>query len=187
MKLLVAGLGNIGDTYQNTRHNAGFLVVDFFRDQYNLSFSSGRYADFTSFRIKNKEIIFIKPVTYMNNSGKAVRYWLGKLELTVENLLVIVDDVALPTGKIRLKTKGGDGGHNGLNSIIDYLGTTDFARLRFGIGNNYFPGQQVDYVLGEWTPEEKKIIGEKIPLAHEAVICWALEGAEMAMTKYNRN
>lgn len=186
MKLLVAGLGNIGEEYKGTRHNIGFSIIDYFQEKYQLQSSSGRYADYFTTRIKNKEVIFIKPTTYMNLSGKAVSYWMKKYDIPVENLLVIVDDVALPLGKIRIKPKGSDGGHNGLFDIIESLGTSEFARLRFGIGNNFYPGKQVEYVLGKWEKSEMEILAEKIPYAHDAVVCWALEGISQAMSKFNR-
>ena len=187
MRFLVAGLGNIGDEYRNTRHNAGFRILDYIAGKNNLSFAAGRYADIAEMKVKNKHLVLIKPTTYMNLSGKAVSYWLKKMDIPVENLLVLVDDIALPTGKVRLKSKGGDGGHNGLIDIIDRLNTESFSRLRFGIGNSFYPGGQVEYVLGEWNKDEEIIIGEKVEIAMQAVLSWALEGVEIAMTRFNNN
>ena len=185
MKYLVAGLGNIGDEYANTRHNAGFLVVDALARLSGISFSTGRYASTCKVKVKNHELVLIKPSTYMNLSGKAVRYWLENENVQQENLLVVVDDIALLTGQIRIKLKGGDGGHNGLISIIETLGTQDFARLRFGIGSDFPKGYQVDYVLGRWTSEEEELIAPRILEAVEAVKSFVLEGPALAMTKFN--
>lgn len=185
MKYLVAGLGNIGDEYSNTRHNVGFLVADAFARLSGVSFIAGRYASTCKVKVKNHELVLIKPSTYMNLSGKAIRYWLEKEKIPLENLLVVVDDIALPSGQIRIKLKGGDGGHNGLISIIEILGTQDFARLRFGIGNDFPKGYQVEYVLGRWTPEEEEIIAPRILEAIEAVKSFVLDGPQLAMTKYN--
>lgn len=187
MKFLVAGLGNIGDEYKNTRHNAGFIILDHFANKHNVSFTIGRYAACSEMKIKNRQIFLIKPSTYMNLSGKAIDYWLKKMDIPLTNLLVVVDDLALPLAKIRIKQKGGDGGHNGLIDIISRLNTDNFCRLRFGIGKQYNQGNQVDYVLGEWSIEEKAIITEKLDFINEAILCWVLEGVESAMTKFNNN
>jgi len=187
LKILVAGLGNIGEEYRNTRHNAGFMIVDYLAAQYKIEFSSGRYAFYTELKVKNKVITLIKPSTYMNLSGKAVAYWMKKIGVSIENLLVVVDDIALPAGKVRIKTKGGDGGHNGLIDITEHLNSNNFCRLRFGAGNDFFPGQQADYVLSKWPDDELQMLNEKIKLAADAVVCWALEGVEQAMTKFNNN
>jgi len=169
MKYLIAGLGNIGDEYANTRHNIGFHVVDALARSSGISFQSGRYADTARMRIKNKSIILIKPTTYMNLSGKAVRYWLDKEKIPLENLLVVVDDIALPPGQLRLRRKGGAGSHNGLISIIEVLETKEFARLRFGIGNDFPKGYQTEYVLGKLTSSEEDIIIPKIAEAIEII------------------
>ena len=166
MKYLIAGLGNIGDEYANTRHNIGFIVLDAFARLSGVSFQSGRYADVVRLKIKNKTLVLIKPSTYMNLSGKAVRYWLGAEKIPLENLLVVVDDLALPPGQLRLRMKGGPGGHNGLISIIETLETEDFARLRFGIGNDFAKGFQTEYVLGKWTKAEEELL---VPKIEEAV------------------
>jgi peptidyl-tRNA hydrolase, PTH1 family len=186
MKYLIAGLGNIGAEYANTRHNIGFNVTDALARLSGVSFQSGRYADVTRVRIKNKSLVLIKPNTYMNLSGKAVRYWLETEKIPLENLLVVVDDIALPPGQLRLKLKGGDGGHNGLSSIIETLGTEEFARLRFGIGSDFAKGYQVEYVLGKWTAEEESVIIPKIADAVEMIKSFVMEGAEITMTKFNR-
>ena len=185
MRYLVAGLGNAGEEYNNTRHNAGFFALDYISVRENLTFESARYCFISKHRFKNRLIYFIKPTTYMNNSGKAVRYWLNYLQLPLSSLLVVVDDIALPTGTIRLRPRGGDGGHNGLNNIIYYLGTEDFARLRIGIGDVFSKGRQVDYVLGEWEKEELEIFNPKLPVIYNAIINFALEGVEKTMSKFN--
>lgn len=166
MKYLIAGLGNIGDEYADTRHNIGFTVVDVLARLSGVSFKTARYADIARLKIKNKSLVLIKPSTYMNLSGKAVRYWLENEKIPLENLLVVVDDIALPPGQLRLRMKGGPGGHNGLISIIETLETEEFARLRFGIGNDFAKGFQTEYVLGKWTKAEEEII---IPKLQEAV------------------
>ena len=166
MKYLIAGLGNIGDEYANTRHNIGFSVVDALARLSGVSFQTGRYADVARLKIKNKTLVLIKPSTYMNLSGKAVRYWLETEKIPQENLLVVVDDIALPPGQLRLRMKGGAGGHNGLISLIETLETEAFARLRVGIGNDFAKGYQTEYVLGKWTKAEEEIL---IPKLSEAV------------------
>jgi PTH1 family peptidyl-tRNA hydrolase len=176
MKYLIAGLGNIGDEYASTRHNIGFAITDALARLSGVSFQSGRYADLARVRVKNKSLVLIKPNTYMNLSGKAIRYWLDHEKIPLENLLVIVDDIALAPGQLRLKLKGGDGGHNGLSSIIEILGTEEFARLRFGIGNDFAKGYQVEYVLGRWTKSEEEIIIPKILDAVEMVKSFAVGG-----------
>jgi len=169
MKYLIAGLGNIGAEYANTRHNIGFITVDAFARLSGVSFQSGRYADVAKLRVKNKSLVLIKPTTYMNLSGKAVRYWLDAEKIPIENLLVVVDDIALPSGQLRLRMKGGPGGHNGLISIIETLGTEEFARLRFGIGNDFPKGYQTEYVLGKFTKPEEEILLPKITEAVEMI------------------
>lgn len=186
MKYLIAGLGNPGPEYFYTRHNIGFLVLDALAEESGASFKPDRLGDVTQVRAKNKILHLLKPNTYMNLSGKAIRYWLQALDIPVQNLLVVTDDLSLPTGRIRIRTKGSDGGHNGLKSIQELLQTQDYARLRFGISDNFPKGKQVDYVLGEWTPEEQKIIKESIPLATEAIKSFALSGPEVTMGKYNK-
>ena len=185
MKYLIAGLGNIGTEYQGTRHNIGFTVLDAFAKASNIVFSTQRYGYVAITRIKNAQLILLKPTTYMNLSGEAVRYWGLKEKIPLENILVVVDDIALPFGTIRLRGKGADGGHNGLKSIIELLQTQAFARLRFGIGNDFPPGAQVDYVLGYPTPEELAILPERIDMAIEAIKAFCLSGLSFAMTNFN--
>lgn len=158
MKFLIIGLGNIGDEYANTRHNIGFIIADAFALSIKSTFETGRYASVTRGSIKGRTFVVIKPSTYMNLSGKAVRYWMTKENILPENIFVIADDIALPLGAFRLREKGSDGGHNGLISIVEHLGTNEFPRLRVGIGNDFAKGYQVDYVLGRWTKEEEKIL-----------------------------
>jgi peptidyl-tRNA hydrolase, PTH1 family len=169
MKYLIAGLGNIGDEYANTRHNIGFTVVDALARLSGVSFQPGRYADIARLKIKNKSLVLIKPSTYMNLSGKAVRYWLEHEKIPLENLLVVVDDIALPLGQPRIRLKGGPGGHNGLISIIETLESEEFARLRVGIGNDFAKGFQTEYVLGKWTKAEEEILVPKITEAIEMI------------------
>lgn len=186
MKHLIAGLGNIGDEYRNTRHNVGFMVLDAAAAASGISFKESRYGSVASMRHKNAELILLKPSTFMNRSGNAVRYWLQKEKITLENLLVITDDIAIPTGSIRLRASGSAGGHNGLTSISEVLGTDLYSRLRIGIGNNFPKGGQVNYVLGEWNAAELLIMEKRIPLAVEMMLSFALTGCELTMTAYNR-
>ena len=169
MKYLIVGLGNIGAEYLNTRHNIGFKVLDAFAKASNITFSTERYGDVARMRLKNKQLVLLKPSTYMNLSGNAVRYWLDKENIPVENLFIIVDDLSLSIGSIRIKGKGSDGGHNGLKSVAQMTGTQAYARLRFGIGNDFPKGCQIDYVLGEFTDDEEKILDERIGVAVEAI------------------
>lgn len=185
VKYLIVGLGNIGPDYQNTRHNIGFMVLDHIAAAKNVSFEPARYGDKTSFRFKGRNFILVKPSTYMNLSGKAIHYWLTKEKVPVENLLVIVDDVALPLGTIRLKAKGSDGGHNGLASIISVLGTDLFPRLRFGIGDDFPKGTQIQYVLGKWEPWEMEIIEPVIKKCGDLITSFATTGIERTMNFFN--
>jgi peptidyl-tRNA hydrolase, PTH1 family len=184
-RTLIAALGNPGSEYADTRHNVGFLIADRIAADAGVRFATGRHGEVTSFKYKARPVIIIKPNTYMNLSGKAVNYWLGEEGLQPSNLLVLVDELALPLGKIRLGPKGSDGGHNGLISIQEALGTTAYPRLRFGIGNTFGKGQQVDYVLGQWTTEERAVLNERIPLAAEAVKTFIFAGLETAMNRFN--
>ena len=185
MKYLIAGLGNIGDEYANTRHNIGFIVADALAKEGNATFAPARYADLTKVKFKGRTLLLIKPSTYMNLSGNAIRYWLTKENIPLENLLVIVDDIALPTGVLRLRAKGGPGSHNGLIHIIETLGTQDFPRLRIGIGNEFAQGYQVDYVLGKWTKEEENILIPKIKSAVDIIKSYVSIGVERTMNFYN--
>lgn len=184
-KFLIVGLGNIGEDYRNTRHNIGFEVLDCLAEQSSISFSSARYADRAELQVKNKKLILIKPSTLMNLSGKAVNYWLQEEKIPIRRCLVVVDDVALPLGAIRLKGKGSDGGHNGLKHIQQILGRQDYPRLRFGIGNDYPRGQQVQFVLGAWSDAEKKALQPRIKEATEAIKTFALAGLNTAMNQHN--
>jgi len=185
MKYLIAGLGNFDIEYENTRHNIGFDVVDHLAKEKKIVFTSKRYADLAEFRVKGKTCILIKPTTYMNLSGKAVKYWLDKENLPYENLLVIADDLNLPLGKIRIRKNGSDGGHNGLKSIQELLNSNLYPRMRLGIGNEFGKGRQVDFVLGTWEKEEKKVVEETVKKAADAVISFMLEGVDVAMNKFN--
>lgn len=186
MKYLIAGLGNIGPEYAETRHNIGFMVLDAFAKAEKLSFSLERHAFLTETSVKGRKLILVKPTTYVNLSGKAVSYWIQQYKIPIENLLVIIDDIALPFGTLRLKTKGGDAGHNGLISIHQCLGTTEYTRLRFGIGNNYPKGRQVDYVLGNFTQEETGQLPLLLDQAVEVVKSFVTAGSGLTMTKFNR-
>ncbi len=186
MKYLIAGLGNIGPEYENTRHNIGFMVVDRLAEEHEVTFAPGRYGDLVSFRKKGRIFHMLKPSTYMNRSGRPVLYWLKKEKIPLENLLVIADDVALPLGMLRMRAKGGPGGHNGLSDIIHVLGSNQFARLRFGIGAEYPIGFQSQYVLGKWTGKEMKVVGPQIEVAAEIVISFGLQGAQRTMNQYNK-
>jgi len=185
MKYLIAGLGNIGPDYANTRHNIGFDILDALAGASNISFKDKRYGFVAEYKYKARTYILLKPSTYMNLSGNAVRYWLRKEKLSLEKLLVVVDDLALPFGSLRLRARGGDAGHNGLNHIQQILGTTGYARLRFGIGNDYHPGQQVDYVLSPWSEEEEKLLPERMEMAGDIIKSFGTLGLERTMNLYN--
>ncbi len=185
MKYLIVGLGNIGSEYENTRHNIGFSILDAFAKASNITFSTQRYGDVASLRVKNQNLILLKPSTYMNLSGEAVRYWKNKENIPLENILVIVDDLSLPFGAIRLKGKGSDGGHNGLKNIALMLQTEAYARLRFGIGNDFPHGAQVEYVLGHLSVEEQNILNERSQVAIDAIKSFCLSGLSFTMTHFN--
>jgi PTH1 family peptidyl-tRNA hydrolase len=186
LKYLVAGLGNIGEEYKNTRHNVGFMVLDAAAAASNISFTDRRYGFVSVMKYKNASVVLLKPSTLMNRSGNAVRYWLQKENISPENLLVIADDIAIPTGSIRLRAKGGPGGHNGLASISEVLGTNEYARLRIGIGSDFSRGGQISYVLGEWTENELSVIIKRLPLAVEILQSFVTAGCELTMTTYNK-
>lgn len=186
MKYLIAGLGNIGDEYAHTRHNIGFDVVDALVAKHNGTWRTDRLAAVAEIKIKGKILVCIKPSTYMNLSGKAVKYWLDKEKIPVHHLLVIMDELAIPVSKIRLRPGGSDGGHNGLTSIQESLQTTQYARLRFGIGNDFPKGMQVDYVLGKWFPEQKEIVTRKITASVEVIEDFVFAGLERTMNKANK-
>ena len=185
MKYLIVGLGNIGSEYQNTRHNIGFRILDAFAEASNISFSTERYGDVAHMRLKNKQLVLLKPSTYMNLSGNAVRYWKEKESIDINNILVLVDDIALPFGAIRIKQRGSDAGHNGLKNIAQMLGTDAYPRLRFGIGDNYPRGCQIDYVLGQFTDEERAELPARIEVADDAIREFVLAGIQNAMCKFN--
>lgn len=185
MKYLIAGLGNPGDEYAQTRHNIGFLILDAFAKASNISFSPGRYASQATVKFKGRSFILIKPTTFMNLSGKAVQYWMQQEKIPIENLLVVVDDLALPFGSLRMKGKGSDGSHNGLSSIHESLKSTDYPRLRFGIGSEFSRGRQVDYVLGEWSEEERKTLMARIDLSVEMIKSFGTAGLGLTMTQFN--
>jgi PTH1 family peptidyl-tRNA hydrolase len=185
MKYLIIGLGNIGDEYANTRHNIGFVIADAFAFDRKVEFATGKYASVARASMKGRTFVVIKPTTYMNLSGKAVRYWMTKENILPENILVIMDDFALPLGSLRLRKKGSDGGHNGLISINEEIGTTGYARLRVGIGDNFAKGHQVDYVLSQWTKEEETVLLPKIAIAVEIIKNFALVGIDRTMNEFN--
>ena len=185
MKYLIVGLGNIGPEYAGTRHNIGFRVADALAEARGLSFSTERYGDIARGRLKNKPIVILKPSTYMNLSGNAVRYWKEKEGIEMQNILVIVDDIALPFGAIRMKPSGSDAGHNGLKNIAQMLGSQAYPRLRFGLGDNYPRGCQIDYVLGQFTPEEREALPARVEVAVDAVQTFVLAGLQHAMCDFN--
>jgi len=184
-KFLIVGLGNIGAEYVNTRHNIGFKVLDFFVNQENISFQTLKLGDVAEFKIKGRTVLLLKPNTYMNLSGKAVKFWLDKENIDKDNMLVITDDLNLSFGSIRIKTKGSDGGHNGLKNIQLLLNTTEYPRFRFGISDAFKKGKQVDYVLGEWTAEEKETLKERLVLSSEIIKSFVLAGLNTTMNLYN--
>lgn len=185
MKYLIVGLGNIGDEYRDTRHNIGFKVLDAFAKASNAVFSTERYGDVAHLRLKNKLLTLLKPSTYMNLSGNAVRYWKEHEGIELDHILVVVDDIALPFGAIRIRLGGSDAGHNGLKNIAEMLKTTAYPRLRFGIGNDFPRGCQIDYVLGHFAPEQQEAMPERIDLAVEAIKTFCLAGINRAMNTYN--
>lgn len=184
-KYLIVGLGNIGAEYVNTRHNIGFKVVDRIAQQEGASFETAKLGAMAEVKIKGKTLLLLKPNTYMNLSGKAIKYWLDKENIPMENLLVITDDLNLPFGALRIKGKGSDGGHNGLKSTQQVLNTADYARFRFGISDEFKKGKQVDYVLGEWDEEEKAKLSERLDMSAEAVKSFVLSGLGNTMSSYN--
>lgn len=185
MKYLIVGLGNIGSEYENTRHNIGFKTLDAFAEASNVSFSTNKLGDTTTVKFKGRTLILLKPSTYMNLSGKAVNYWLQQEKIKQENLLIITDDIALPFGKLRLKGKGSDGGHNGLKNINLVLGNTQYARLRFGVGSEFSRGRQVDYVLGKWSEEENSQLPERLETCSKIIQAFATIGLDRTMSGFN--
>lgn len=185
MKYLIVGLGNVGAEYAHTRHNIGFDIVDHLASDMGIAFTTQRYAAVARGRVKNAELVLIKPSTYMNLSGEAVRYWANTEHIPIERILVLVDDLALPLGTLRLKPKGSDAGHNGLKNIALLMQTEAYPRLRFGIGNNYPQGRQVEYVLGRFDAEEQKQIPDLIKRCCEIIKSFALAGLSRTMNQYN--
>ncbi|MBI9064531.1 MAG: aminoacyl-tRNA hydrolase [Marinilabiliaceae bacterium] len=186
MKYLIVGLGNIGAEYEHTRHNIGFDVLDAMAREKEITFKDQRYGAVTEYKFKGRIFILLKPNTYVNLSGRAVNYWLQKEKIPLENLLVIVDDLALPFGTLRLKPKGGDAGHNGLKNIQAMMNTASYARLRFGIGNDFSKGQQVDYVLGLWSEDEMETLKDRIKTSIGIIKSFATIGVARTMNQFNK-
>jgi len=186
MKYLIIGLGNIGEGYKDTRHNIGFTVLDAMAIASNTSFKDSRYGAVCDIRYKGRTLFLLKPSTYVNLSGNAVSYWLKKEKIQLENMLVIVDDFALPLGSIRLRSKGSDGGHNGLAHISATLATEEYARIRIGIGSSFRKGAQIDFVLGKLDPGEKKFMDGRISIVTDMIRSFALVGVELTMTAFNK-
>ena len=186
MKYLIVGLGNIGQEYAETRHNIGFNVLDALAGASNAVFTTGRYGAVAEMKHKGRTLVLLKPSTYMNLSGKAVRYWLEQEKIPLENLLVVSDDIALPFGTLRMRPKGSAGGHNGLKNIAELLGTEEYARMRFGVGGDFPRGHQVDYVLGEWSDEERKMMPERLKVFGDAILSFTTIGCERTMNFFNK-
>lgn len=186
MNFLIVGLGNIGSEYAQTRHNIGFRVLDALAKASNLVFEDKRYGAVTTLKVKNQTLTLLKPSTYMNLSGNAVRYWMNEKKIPLENILVVVDDLSLPFGQLRMRPGGSEAGHNGLKHISSVLGTQQYARLRFGIGNDFPRGGQIDFVLGEFTDEDLKTMDERLELAGEMVKSFALSGIQFTMNHFNK-
>lgn len=184
-KYLVVGLGNIGNEYAETRHNIGFKVLDKLATEKDFSFESARLGSIGTFKVKGRNVICLKPSTYMNRSGKALKYWLDKENIPMENLLVVTDDINLTFGTLRLKTKGSDGGHNGLKDVQQYLQTNNYNRLRFGVGADFGQGRQVDYVLGEWNDMERETLQKRIDRSTEIIYSFVLAGVNITMNQFN--
>jgi len=184
-KFLIVGLGNIGAEYVNTRHNIGFKILDFLARKESLDFSTVKLGQLAEYRFKGRTFFLLKPNTYMNLSGKAVQYWMDKENIPLENVLVITDDLNLPFGTIRIKPKGSDGGHNGLKNINLVLNTPNYTRFRFGISDEFKKGQQVNYVLGEWSDEENAKLAERLELSCEIIKSFGTAGLENTMTGFN--
>ncbi|HNU60446.1 MAG TPA: aminoacyl-tRNA hydrolase [Aquaticitalea sp.] len=184
-KFLIVGLGNIGAEYANTRHNIGFKILDYLAKNESSTFETQKLGDVCSFKFKGRQFILLKPSTYMNLSGKAVIYWMNKENVPLENVLVVTDDINLSFGTIRIKTKGSDGGHNGLKDVQDKLQTPNYNRFRFGISNDFSKGRQVDYVLGEWTEEENAKLSERLEKSAEAIKSFGTSGVSNTMNTYN--
>lgn len=186
MKYLIVGLGNIGSEYQGTRHNIGFRLIDAFAKKQGAEWMDKRYGFVSKTRVKNAELTLLKPSTYMNLSGQAVRYWAQQEKIPVENILILVDDLSLPVGKIRMRGNGGAGGHNGLKNIESCMMTQNYARIKFGIGNDFPHGTQIDFVLGQFSDEDNKLIEEKLDYVGEMIKSFCLQGLDRTMNQYNK-
>jgi PTH1 family peptidyl-tRNA hydrolase len=184
-KFLIAGLGNIGPDYVHTRHNIGFQILDRLAQKKEIDFAPNKLGDTASFRVKGRSVLLLKPSTFMNRSGKAVHYWLEKEKIPREHLLVLTDDINLPFGTLRLKTKGSDGGHNGLADIQQTLQTVNYNRLRFGLGSEFPKGRQVEYVLGKWNEEEDKVLPERLDRCADLIESFVLQGVNITMNTFN--
>jgi len=184
-KFLIVGLGNIGEKYANTRHNIGFQILDELAKDHEAKFETEKLGDVASFRFKGRTFVLLKPSTYMNLSGKAVKYWMDKEKIPLVNVLIVTDDVNIDFGSIRIKTKGSAGGHNGLKDIEAKLGNQQYARFRFGVGGNFPKGRQVDYVLGEWNKEEESQLIERIPMSAKAITSFGTDGLNNTMNNFN--
>ena len=184
-KFLIVGLGNIGPKYHNTRHNIGFKTLDYLAEKENLTWETAKLGDITVYKVKGRSFLLLKPSTYMNLSGQAVKYWLDKEKIPLENLLIVTDDLNLPFGSIRVKIKGSDGGHNGLKDIQNVLQTTKYNRFRFGISNEFSKGSQIDYVLGDWSLDEEKQLPERLEISKKIIESFALAGINITMNSYN--
>ena len=184
-KYLIVGLGNIGDDYRNTRHNIGFKMLDAFAEASNIAFEDKRYGFVGRGRVKNAELVLLKPSTFMNLSGNAVRYWMNEEKIPLENLLVLVDDLNLPFGTIRIRKQGSAGGHNGLRHIEQVLCTPNYARVRFGIGNEFTHGTQINFVLGTWSAEEEQALADRFKITNEIIPSFCLQGIDRTMNQFN--
>ncbi len=185
MKYLIVGLGNIGDEYRNTRHNIGFKMLDAFAEASNIAFEDKRYGFVGKGRVKNAELVLLKPSTFMNLSGNAVRYWMNEEKIPIENVLVLVDDLNLPFGTIRIRKQGSNGGHNGLGHIQQVLGSENYARVRFGIGNEFTRGAQINFVLGQWTAEEEAAMPARLDVVKQIIPSFCLQGIDRTMNLFN--
>ena len=184
-KFLIVGLGNIGPKYDDTRHNIGFKILDFLAEQEDFTFESSKLGAVATFKHKGKSVVCLKPSTYMNLSGKAVKYWMDKENINLENILVVTDDINLPFGSLRLKGKGSDGGHNGLKDIQNVLQTTKYNRFRFGVGSDFSKGKQVDYVLGKWDDDQQKAMPERLKISADLIRSFIFAGAKNTMNQFN--
>jgi PTH1 family peptidyl-tRNA hydrolase len=184
-KFLIVGLGNIGDKYTNTRHNIGFKILEEVAEEQKVTFETEKLGDVATFRFKGRTFILLKPNTFMNLSGKALKYWMQKEKIAIDNVLVVTDDLNIDFGTIRVKAKGSDGGHNGLKDIQERLGTNKYPRFRFGVGSNYSKGRQVDYVLGEWSKEEQSLLIERLPMSAKVITSFGTAGLANTMNTFN--